>query len=96
MCQEVHDTIKSIPKCDFKCPKFKRRLIRKINIVCCRIQRGRYKFAKFKLKYDVLRKMDGCALRDRPDCNDWIKDCDSQSLIYPLIVEWIDLLEDVI
>ncbi len=40
----------------------------------------------------MLKKTDGCVVSSSPDKNDWIKDCDAQAEIYPLVVDAINLL----
>ncbi len=54
------------------------------------IDEGLYNDALHKLENDILAKMNGCALLGEPDKNDWIKTCQAQSQIYPLIIETIE------
>jgi hypothetical protein len=59
------------------------------------IDAGDYEGALNKLEA-VLRKTDGCAMTGAPDPNDWIEDCAAQAEVYPLIVDAIDLIEDIL
>jgi hypothetical protein len=68
-------------------------LTEKINAALELIEQGFYSEALDKLENDILKKTDGCANRGLPDNNDWIRDCQSQSVIYSLIMEAIDLLK---
>ena len=55
-----------------------------------------YEEALNKLKNDILAKTNGCAEIGTPDNNDWILTCEAQNEVYPLILEAIELLEDLI
>ncbi len=59
------------------------------------IEKGKSGKAKKILKKDILKKTDGCAVNGSPDKKDKIKDCDAQALIYPLILEVINLVEQL-
>jgi len=39
--------------------------------------------------------MNGCANTGEPDEDDWITSAEGQALIYPLVVETIELLENI-
>jgi hypothetical protein len=60
------------------------------------IYRGQYKNALSKLEKDILKKTDGCVSIGAPDKNDWIRTCEQQEEIYPLIIEEIDYLTKLI
>ena len=45
---------------------------------------------------NILRKVDGCENSSAPDRNDKILNCTAQGVIYPLVIELIDLLEELI
>ena len=47
------------------------------------------------MENDILEKMDGCADANEPDKNDWIKTCEEQGQIYPLIMETIEYVESL-
>jgi ethanolamine utilization protein EutQ (cupin superfamily) len=77
----------------FNNPNNKKALTSKLNAVIEKLEDGEYQDALKKLENDILNKIDGCALTGSPDKNDWIKDCDSQAVIYPLVLDVIDLLK---
>jgi hypothetical protein len=68
----------------------------KLNAVISAIAEGDYVAARDKLIHDILAKTDGCAIGGAPDKNDWVRDCESQALLYPLILETIALLNGII
>lgn len=76
----------------FKNPKNRKALTNKLNAVIDKLGNGEYQDALKKLQNDILKKTDGCALTGSPDKNDWIKDCNAQAVIYPLVLEAIGLL----
>jgi hypothetical protein len=75
---------------DLKNRNMKNALLNKISALQKMIADGLYEEALDKLRNDLLQKTDGCALTGEPDKNDWIKTCEAQSLIYPLIIETIE------
>lgn len=79
----------------FKNPNNQKALTSKLNTVIDKLDNGEYQDALNKLENDILKKMDGCALTGSPDKNDWIKDCPTQALIYPLVLEAIQLLSQL-
>jgi hypothetical protein len=96
---KVQDGIIEINEIDpetFKNPNNKKTLTSKLSSVIEKLDNGEYQDALKKLENDILRKIDGCALTGSPDKNDWIKDCDSQAAIYPLVVDVIELLKQLI
>ncbi len=58
--------------------------------------KGKYLRALKMLRKNVLKRLDGCATSGQPDRNDWIQDCDAQNQVYPLIMEAIDYLEEIV
>ena len=80
----------------FKNPNQKKALTHKLNAVIDKLENAEYEDALKKLENDILKKTDGCALTGEPDKNDWIIDCEAQSQIYPLILDVIELLEQLI
>jgi len=61
-----------------------------------KIDRGFYDEALDKLQNDILQKTNGCAETGQPDKNDWIIRCQEQGQVYPLVIQAIELLEDLI
>ena len=88
--------VNSLDPAEFKNKNMKDTFTKKINAVIGKIDEGLYAEALDKLKNDVLKKTDGCAENGEPDKNDWIKDCEAQGVVYPLIVEAIDLLSQLV
>jgi hypothetical protein len=71
-------------------------LTNKINAALEMIDQGFYQDALDKLQNDILNKTNGCAETGEPDRNDWIETCEEQSQVYPLVIEAIELLENLI
>jgi hypothetical protein len=71
-------------------------LTKKIAVVLAMIDSGAYGAALDKLRNDLLKKTDGCAERGAPDKNDWIVTCEAQQQVYPLVVQAIELLQELI
>jgi hypothetical protein len=71
----------------------KNTLLNKLNAVINSIEAGNYQAALEQLQNDILSKTDGCALLGAPDKNDWIKDCATQQMVYPAVVQTIELLQ---
>ena len=80
----------------FKNSNLQNNLTNKINVVLGKIDQGLYQEALNKLEHDILAKTNGCAEIGEPDRNDWITDCVSQSQVYALIMEAIELLNRLI
>ena len=57
---------------------------------------GLYTEALALLENDILQRTDGCANIGQPDEDDWITSIEGQILVYPLVVETIELLESLI
>jgi hypothetical protein len=68
----------------------KNALTKKIDEVLAMIDAGLYEGALEELEKDILSKTDGCANSGQPDKDDWIKTCEEQGQIYPLIAETIE------
>jgi hypothetical protein len=64
-----------------------------IDVVITMIDEGLHTEALDKLQNDILKRTNGCADIGEPDENDWIRTYEGQGLVYPLIVEAIELLE---
>jgi len=71
-------------------------LTNKLNSVLAMIDDGSYQEALDQLENDILGKTDGCAVSEAPDRNNWLEDCGDQNLVFPLVVEAIELLKDMI
>ena len=57
---------------------------------------GLYLEAMVVLDNDILQRIDGCANIGEPDEDDWIRSIEGQALVYPLVVETMELLESLI
>ena len=90
------DAINGLDPGDFRNRNNQNALTNKINAVLEKVDHGLYQEALDKLEHDVLAKTNGCAETGSPDKNDWIRDCDSQSQVYPLIMEAIELLSSLV
>lgn len=75
--------------------KMQNPLTNKINSALKLVDQGNYQEALDKLEYDILSKTNGCAETGAPDKNDWIKDCESQASVYPLIIDTIEYLKNL-
>ena len=82
-----------IPLTAFKNSTMKNTLLNKLNAVINSIEAGNYQAALEQLQNDILSKTDGCALLGAPDKNDWIKDCATQQMVYPAVVQTIELVK---
>ncbi len=69
------------------------KLTEKLNKTIEKLEKGKHKEARKKLKKEVLKMIDGCAKKRNPDKDDKIIDCDAQAEVYPLVLEAITLLE---
>jgi hypothetical protein len=94
--QETITTINGLDDVVFKSRNMKKPLTNKLLAVLEKADKGLYDGALEKLQHDILGKTDGCAESGAPDKNDWIKDCDAQNEVYPLIMEAIGLLNNLI
>lgn len=73
----------------------KNALMNKIDAVLGMVDQGNYNGALSKLEHDILQKTNGCAENGQPDKNDWIRTCQEQSQIYPLVTETIEQLRSL-
>ncbi|SDP43776.1 GEGP motif-containing diheme protein [Desulforhopalus singaporensis] len=64
----------------------KKNLLQKIKTISKSLEKGHEQAAAHQLE-SLLWKIDGCVTASKPDANDWISDCDTQSEIYWLIHE---------
>lgn len=94
--QETINAINGLDDIVLKNPTNKNALTNKINAALAMIDQGLYQEARDKLENDISGKTDGCAEAGSPDKNDWIRDCVSQNEVYPLVMEAIELLDNLI
>jgi Leucine-rich repeat (LRR) protein len=94
--QELINVINNMPSAAFKNKNMGNTLIRKISVILKKVDNTNYQGAHNQLEKDVFAKTNGCADTGSPDNNDWIVSCYYQSQVYPLIVEALGLLEDLI
>uniref|UniRef100_UPI004057B7FE GLUG motif-containing protein n=1 Tax=Candidatus Electrothrix sp. TaxID=2170559 RepID=UPI004057B7FE len=69
-----------------------------IDKVITQVENGSYDEALFKLEGgSILLKTDGCVAPplDEPNSDDWIISCESQELVYPLIMEAIGYMNEL-
>ena len=71
-------------------------LINKINAVLGMIDQGNYATAVGKLQNDVIERTDGCTTVGSPDSDDWILTCEGQSQVYPLVIDAMEYLQNLI
>jgi beta propeller repeat protein len=91
--QDLETTINGFESGVFKNANMQNALINKLNAVIAAISTGDYTAAINQLQNDVLAKTDGCALSGAPDKIDWIRDCETQGILYPKILSIINELK---
>ena len=67
-----------------------------VDSVSAMCEEGLYGEALSVLEIDILQRIDGCANTGEPDDNDWITSIEGQALVYPLVMETIELLESIL
>lgn len=87
--ETAQDGIAALDPGVFKNKNLQSTLNDKLNAVLANIADQNYADALGQLQNDILKKTNGCADTGAPDKNDWIRDCVSQSVIYPLILDAI-------
>ena len=90
--QEASEILDILPTSALKNKTLAKTTTNMINSVLLKIDDGDIEGAYNQLKNAILKKTDGCAESGSPDKNDWIKDCESQELVYPVLIEALDLL----
>jgi hypothetical protein len=90
------DVINDLPADVFKNKNRAGALTNKLLAVIKQVERGDYVQARNKLVNDVMAKTSGCAASGAPDNNDWIETCGAQGQIYPLFVEILTILNELI
>jgi Leucine-rich repeat (LRR) protein len=93
---ELINVINNMPSAAFKNKNLGNTLTRKISVILKKVDNTNYQGAHNQLEEDVFAKTNGCADTGSPDNNDWLVSCYYQSQVYPLIVEALGLLEDLI
>ena len=93
---ETVETVNLLDPNSLKNENLSNALTNKINAALAMIDEGLYQDALDKLVNDILQKTNGCADTGQPDKNDWIITCEEQGLVYPLVIEAIELLENLI
>lgn len=94
--QEASEAIDILPASALKNKKMAKTTTNMINSVLLKIDDDDIEGAYNQLKNAILKKTDGCAESGAPDKNDWIKDCESQELVYPVLIEALDLLFELL
>jgi hypothetical protein len=94
--QHTETDIVALPANVFKNANMQNTFLNKLNAVIANIVAGNHEDALGQLQNDILGKTDGCATTGSPDKNDWIKDCTSQGMIYPDILDAITKIEDLL
>jgi len=93
----IQDLINGLPTCEhFKNCNMRNTMINKLNAVIRKVEEGAYQEAIEKLRQDIAAKTDGCAAGSTPDKNDWVIDCEAQTLIYHPLMEIIEQLESLV
>ncbi len=80
----------------FKKKNMAKTFTNKLNDVIEMVQQGQFNDAYGQMKNDIIKKTDGCAATGAPDNNDWVKDCSAQNEFYPLLMDALGLLEDLL
>jgi hypothetical protein len=92
---EAGDEISNLDPNTLKNSNMTNALTNKIDEVLVMIDAGLYEDALGKLENDILKKTDGCTNNGEPDKNDWIKTCEEQSVVYPLVAETIEYVRSL-
>jgi hypothetical protein len=93
---QAMSAINALDPAQLKNPSMRNALTNKIQAVLADIEAGNYADALAKLRNDVLKKTDGCAIAGAPDANDWIRDCAGQAQVYAILQDVIALLEEIV
>jgi K319L-like, PKD domain len=87
---EAVEAINALDPASFQNPFQAQFLTFKVNVVIRLVDRSRYWIALLILQFDIIRDMDGCVETGEPDQDDWIRNCEAQGQVYPLIEEAIE------
>jgi parallel beta-helix repeat protein len=94
---ETQDTINHVvPPEALKNKNLANALTNKLNAALAMMEDGRYQEAYDKLTNDVLAKTDGCAVSGAADRNDWIEACTEQAVVYPLVLQAIEYVGNLL
>jgi len=93
---EVMRRINGLPGEALKNDNLKGGLTQQVNVGLAMLEKSSFGALANKLENDVLKRLDGCAKEGAPDPDDYITACDAQALVYPLVVEAIELLESLL
>jgi hypothetical protein len=94
--QQVITDLNGLPSSAFKNKNIAKTLTRKVGVILKKVDKGNYQGAYSQLLEDISSKTDGCASLGSPDNNDWIITCPNQAQVYPLILEALNLLSELI
>jgi hypothetical protein len=84
-----------MPEDVFKASPMKLQLLRSLEFAYEAVGMARYRIALNRIEQSVLPKMDGCRLAGSPEKDDWILDCSAQGQVFPVILDIIDLLRNM-
>ncbi len=88
--KDVQQAIQALnPKKAFKNVNLQKTMVNKLNSVIKDLRGHDCRDALEQLQHDILRKLDGCARTGEPHRKDWIRTCEAQATVYPLVVEAI-------
>jgi hypothetical protein len=96
MLLEACQTISELPPENFDSEESAIELTTTIDAMFAMLDDGLYFEALLVLDNDVLQRLDGCANTGQPDEDDWITSVEGQALLYPLVIETIELLESLL
>ena len=89
------DVVNGLDPAAFKNRILQKNMAKHIGQALADVDKGKFGAAREKLEA-VLQKTDGCATDGSPDPNDWIEDCAAQAEVYPLIVDAIALVDEIL
>ncbi len=96
MLSEVCQAISELGPENFDSEESAIELTTTIDAMFTMLDDGLYFEALAVLDSDVLQRTDGCANTGQPDEDDWVRSVEGQALVYPLVVETIELLESLL
>ena len=96
MLLEACQTISELGSENFDSEESAFELTTTIDAMFAMLDDGLYFEALVVLDNDILQRIDGCANAGQPDEDDWITSVEGQALVYPLVIETMELLESII